>query len=121
MNLVDIVKKLGLSDEKSLEYILRLSVAMTFIGHGAYGFVFTKAWIPFYQVLGFSSEVSHVLMPLTGIMDITLGMFALFLPLRALFLHLSVWGVFTAVLRPLAADLAPLAQYSWYEVLERAG
>jgi len=94
---------------------------MTFIGHGAYGFVFKKAWIPFYQVLGFGPEISHILMPVTGLMDIIMGILALFLPLRAIFLHLSVWGVFTAVLRPLAADLAPLAQYSWYEVLERGG
>src|SRR6266704_6641995 len=97
MDLINIVKKLGLSDDKFFEYIIRLSVAMTFIGHGAYGFVFKKAWIPFYQVLGFGPEISHILMPVTSLMDIIMGILALFLPLRAIFLHISVWGVFTAV------------------------
>ena len=110
----------GISPSR-LEWMLRVSVAMTFIGHGAFGFVFKKGWLPFYQVLGFGPDAAQYLMPLTGIMDCTMGVLALVLPIRAAFLHLSIWGVFTALLRVPAMAIAPQAQYSWFEVAERAG
>ena len=111
----------GFADERGLEWLLRISVAMTFIGHGAYGFVFKAGWLPLYKVLGIGPEAAHYLFPMTGLEDVTMGLLALFLPIRAPFLFLAFWGIFTAILRPLAVDLAPKAQYSWYELWERAG
>jgi hypothetical protein len=123
MNIYKKICSCGVSKEKGFEWLLRISVFMTFVGHGAYGFVHKPGWLPFYEVLGIGPEMAQNLFPLTGIMDVTMGILALVLPIRAPFLFLAFWGTFTAFLRPLAMDLpsALKGQYSWFEVLERAG
>lgn len=121
MNLVDFTRNLGLSDSKSIEWLLRISIAMTFIGHGMYGFVSKAGWLPFYHFLGFNTDWANMLMPLTGAMDVGMALFVLFYPLRLPFVHLAIWGIFTALLRPLVISLAPEGQYSMWEILERAG
>jgi hypothetical protein len=53
-------------------------------------------------------------MPWIGIMDIGLGLTMAVVPLRIVLLHLTVWGLWTAALRPLSGD-------SVWELVERAG
>src|SRR5215472_6934231 len=53
------------------------------------------------------------LMPLIGTVDITLGILTLFRPLRAVLLYYTLWGFWTALLRPLAGE-------GIWELVERA-
>lgn len=97
-----------------LMWILRVSVAMEFIGHGAFGIIGKKAWVPYFEVFGFSEDAAWTLMPVVGWIDITIGVLTLFMPVRAVLLHMSFWGLMTAFLRPATGE-------GWWELLERGG
>lgn len=97
-----------------LAWVLRLGVAGEFVGHGWVGTGRPAAWLPFFQVFGFSPDFAYAMMPLIGAWDIGVGLLMLALPMRWLLIWTAVWGLFTAFLRPLAGQ-------GWWEFLERAG
>jgi hypothetical protein len=97
-----------------LPWILRAGVAGCFIGHGAFGMITKAAWVPYFAVGGVSEPWAWRLMPWVGAMDITVGCLALLWPCRVLFLWATVWGLWTALLRPLSGE-------SCWEFWERAG
>ncbi|TFF34928.1 hypothetical protein [Mucilaginibacter psychrotolerans] len=100
--------------EQGLHYILRIAVAMCFIGHGAFGIITKVIWCNYFAVFGIGKEMAYTLMPWVGGIDIVMGVIMLVYPLRAIALWLVFWGVLTAFLRPLSGE--PFA-----EVIERAG
>ena len=100
--------------EQQLHWLLRLGVVGCFIGHGAYGFMTKEAWVPYFGVVGIDRTRAYRLMPWIGAMDVSLGLTMVVVPLRIVLLHLTVWGFWTAALRPLSGD-------SVWECVERAG
>jgi hypothetical protein len=100
--------------EHKLYWLLRLGVIGCFIGHGAYGFLTKEAWVPYFGVVGIDHTWAYRLMPWIGAMDVSLGLIMAIVPLRIVMLHLIVWGLWTAALRPLSGD-------SVWECFERAG
>jgi len=103
-----------LSIEYKLYWLLRLGVIGCFIGHGAYGCITKEAWVPYFGVVGIDRTWAYRLMPWVGAMDVSLGLMMAVVPLRVVLLHLTVWGLWTAALRPLSGD-------SVWEFVERAG
>ncbi len=97
-----------------LPWILRTGVAMCFLGHGAFGLITKKAWLPYFGVAGIPEPVAWHLMPWIGGMDVTIAFLAFIWPCRALFLWAATWAVWTALLRPFAGQ-------GWPEFFERAG
>jgi hypothetical protein len=100
--------------EQRIWWIFRVATAMCFIGHGAFGILTKAEWIPFFSLVGLSTEAAYTLMPLIGAVDIAIGLAVLFRPIRAALLYMAVWALWTAALRPLTGD-------SVFEMLERAG
>jgi hypothetical protein len=100
--------------EYKLYWLLRLGVIGCFIGHGAYGFITKEAWVPYFGVVGIDRTWAYRLMPWVGAMDVSLGLMMAVVPLRVVLLHLTVWGLWTAALRPLSGDVV-------WECFERAG
>jgi hypothetical protein len=100
--------------ERKLHWLLRLGVVGCFLGHGAYGLLTKEAWVPYFDVVGIDRAWAYRLMPWIGVMDISLGLTMAFMPLPIGLLHLTVWGLWTAALRPLSGD-------SVWELIERAG
>jgi hypothetical protein len=100
--------------ERQLHWLLRLGVIGCFLGHGAYGVLTKAAWVPYFGVVGIDRACAYGLMPWIGIMDIGLGLTMAIVPLPIVLLHLTVWGLWTAALRPLAGEAV-------WECLERAG
>lgn len=100
--------------KRSLVLLLRISVAATFVGHGAFGVLRKEAWVPYFGLVGITPDWAHRLMPLVGSLDIAVGIVALVAPFRALLLYAAVWCIWTAALRPLAGE-------GIWEMLERAG
>lgn len=100
--------------EHKLYWLLRLGVIGCFIGHGAYGFLTKEAWVPYFGVVGIDRTWAYRLMPWIGAMDVSLGLMMAVVPLRIVMLHLIVWGLWTAALRPLSGDAV-------WEFFERAG
>ena len=103
-----------ISRQHQLAWIFRVALAMCFVGHGAFGILTKPEWLPFFGLAGIPSETAYALMPLIGTLDIALGIFVLFRPVRAAVLYMAVWALWTASLRPLSGD-------SVFEMFERAG
>lgn len=87
-----------------LELLLRVAVAAEFIGHGAFGVIGKEGWLPYFGVLGIGEAPAWYLMPIQGSIDITLGILLLVFPMRGPLAFMAFWGLFTAVLRPLAGE-----------------
>jgi uncharacterized membrane protein YphA (DoxX/SURF4 family) len=102
------------STEQKLHYILRIAVAMCFIGHGAFGIITKEIWCNYFAVFGIGKATAYTMMPWVGTVDIAMGLIMLTYPVRAIALWLVCWGLVTACLRPLSGE--PVA-----EVMERAG
>ena len=100
--------------EVKMHYILRIAIAMCFIGHGAFGIITKQVWCNYFAVFGIGTEAAYRLMPWVGGVDIALGIIMLLYPVRAIALWLVIWGSFTAFLRPASGE--PFAEF-----LERAG
>lgn len=97
-----------------LEWVLRVGVAGCFIGHGAFGIIGKEGWLPYFSVVGIPESWAWVLMPVVGTVDIAVGVLALVSPRPWALAYMTVWAVWTALLRPLAGESA-------FETLERAG
>lgn len=98
-----------------LHWIFRIALFMEFVGHGAFGVMGGKAaWVPYFGVVGIHESAAWRLMPLVGYVDVTMGLLTLFRPMRAVILYGAVWGLWTALLRPLSGEAT-------WEALERAG
>jgi hypothetical protein len=102
------------NDSLRLSWVLRAGVAMEFIGHGALGISGVAAWSSYFTVFGIPKETALHLMPLIGALDVAMALTVLFYPMRAVIVYMAAWGLFTALLRPLAGK-------SGWEAVERAG
>ncbi len=91
-----------------------MGAGLCFIGHGAFGFITKAAWVPYFGVVGIPEAWAWQMMPLVGALDITIGMSVLFAPRPIPIAYMAVWGLWTAMLRPLSGE-------PFFEALERAG
>ena len=98
----------------SAYWVLRVGAALCFIGHGAFGFITKSAWVPYFAVVGIPEAWAYRLMPLVGAVDVTVGMAVLFAPRGLPLIYMTVWALWTALLRPLSGE-------TFFETLERAG
>jgi hypothetical protein len=97
----------------TLFWLLRLACVWEYVGHGAFGVLTKAAWVPYYGVVGIPEAWAYRLMPLTGSVDIFLGFLVLLKPVHAALLYMALWGLWTALLRPLSGE-------PFWETLERA-
>jgi hypothetical protein len=103
-----------LNNELRLHWIFRIAIAAEFIGHGLFGLTTKDAWLPYFGLFGIDAVTAYQLMPIIGALDITLGLMVLLSPRRSILLYMAVWGLWTALLRPLSGE-------PFWEALERAG
>ncbi len=87
---------------------------MCFIGHGTFGIITKPVWCNYFAVFGIGSKLAYQLMPIVGSADILMGIIMLVYPVRAVAAWLVIWGMVTAMLRPLSGE--PFAEF-----IERAG
>jgi hypothetical protein len=97
-----------------VHWALRLGAAACFVGHGAFGIITKPEWVPYFAVVGIPRDVALALMPLIGAVDVAAGIVTLLSPRPTVLLYMAVWGLWTALLRPLSGD------HAW-ETIERAG
>ena len=89
---------------KKIEWILRIAVAGEFIGHGVFALQIKEGWIKYFEVIGMSADSATTLLPIIGTMDIILALIVLIRPVRIFLLWMAFWGLWTALLRPIAGD-----------------
>lgn len=105
---------LDTSLQKRLTWLFRIAVAAEFIGHGVFGWRCKPSWIPYFGVAGIEPDPACALMPWVGTHDVILGVIGFLSPRPLLLAWMVFWGTWTALLRPLAGELA-------WETIERAG
>ncbi|CAE7219431.1 agtpbp1, partial [Symbiodinium sp. KB8] len=89
----------------TVAWMLRASVAATFAGHGALAFGVNDKWLKYMSVAGFSASTSRQLMPVIGVVDMVVAALALWPSVDpALFAWAALWGISTALMRPLAGE-----------------
>jgi hypothetical protein len=104
----------SLTNNQKIHYTLRIASAMCFIGHGAFGIITKPIWCNYFALFGIDKINAYRLMPVLGSVDIMLGIILLFKPIRAIAVWLIIWGIITALCRPLSGE--PFAEF-----IERTG
>jgi len=90
---------------KIVEWILRVSIAGEFLGHGVFAIQGKQQWIGWISKLtGVSNDLSTQMLFIIGILDIIVALIILFKPIRALLLWAAIWGFWTALVRPLVGE-----------------
>lgn len=87
---------------KFVEWVLKISVAGEFIGHGVFALQGKKDWIGWFAKFGVSdANTATQMLFIVGIMDIALAILLLIRPVRIALLWMVFWGFWTALLRPI--------------------
>ncbi len=98
-----------------LHWVLRITAACCFIGHGAWGVITKEGWLPFFRSQGIPDDIAWKLMPIIGALDIIMGILLLIKPRRIIIMWMLIWALWTAILRPISGTPG-----TW-EFWERAG
>lgn len=118
-----------MTENKKIEWILRIGVAGEFLGHGIFALRGKADWIQWTQQLsGMEASTATTFIFIVGIIDVLLALLVLVKPMRPLLLWMAFWGFWTALVRPLvglpiwdfierfANWAAPLALYYVYKM-----
>lgn len=97
-------RRLTHADVVRIQWLLRIACAGEFIGHGAFGLITKAAWLPYFGVVGIPPSIAYQLMPLIGLVDISMGLLVLVRPVRAALLYMAIWGLATATIRPVSGE-----------------
>jgi|SRR3989344_7116471 len=91
-----------MTNDKKIEWILRIGVAGEFLGHGAFAILGKADWIQWTEKLsGLSTETATIFIMGVGLVDIFLALIVLLRPVKPVLLWMAFWGLWTALVRPL--------------------
>lgn len=99
---------------RAVEWVLRVAAALVFAGHGALALGVHPPWLAFFTAVGLSVETGQRWMPIIGAWDLFLALMMLVHPARAFLIWMTLWALWTALLRPISGQ-------SWLELVERGG
>jgi len=92
-------------DTKKIQWILRIGIFGEFLGHGALAIGGKEAWIGWAeQLIGLSTETAATFIMVVGIVDVLIAFSVLIKPMRPVLLWAAIWGLWTAVLRPIVGE-----------------
>lgn len=90
-----------MANVKIAEWVLRIAVAGEFIGHGVFSLQGKKDWIGWFAKFGVTdANLASQLLFAVGVVDISLAILVLIRPVRIALLWMTLWGFWTALLRP---------------------
>jgi len=89
----------------SVEWVLRIAVAGEFLGHGVFALQGKKQWLLWIEeLLRVDPSTAATLLLLVGILDIIVAIIVLVRPVNIVLLWAAVWGLWTAIVRPLVGE-----------------
>jgi len=89
---------------KQPEWILRIGIFGSFLGHGVFALMGKESWIPYFTSVGISESAAATLLPLIGGLDVVVALLALVWPLRLVLAWAAIWGFATALIRPISGE-----------------
>ena len=85
-----------------MQWVLRVSVAGEFVGHGVFALQGKKDWIGWFAKFGVSDATTATkLLFLIGLLDLLVALLILFKPMKPVLLWAVFWGFWTALVRPI--------------------
>lgn len=92
-------------DNKKVEWVLRVAVFGSFLGHGVFALQHKAQWLGWIeQMTGASPETAITLLTMVGALDVLVAFVVLFKPIRVVLLWAALWGFWTALVRPLVGE-----------------
>lgn len=88
----------------SAEWILRIGIFGSFLGHGIFALQIKEGWFKYFTAVGMTDSLATQLLPMIGALDVTVAILALLWPIRLVLIWATAWGFFTALLRPIAKE-----------------
>ena len=88
-----------------IEWVLRIGVFGTFLGHGLLAISVNPSWIPYLVTLGFTAKQAQFIMPVIGSVDVVVALWVLLKPNKYVVLWAVFWALATAIIRPLSGEL----------------
>ncbi len=117
-----------MTNEKKIEWLLRIGVAGEFVGHGMLAIYGKADWIKWIsQLTGVEASTATTLLLAIGILDVIVAIIVLVKPIKPVLLWAAFWGFATALVRPIVGQsvldfversanwAAPLALYFYYK------
>ena len=101
---VFLIEKMEQENLKKIEWILRIAVFGTFLGHGVFALLGKQSWIPYFTSLGISETNAIILLPLIGVLDILVAVTVLIKPIRVVLIYATMWAFMTALIRPISGE-----------------
>ena len=87
-----ILKAKTLDDlQTRLHWVLRITAACCFIGHGAWGVITKEGWLPFFRSQGIPDDIAWKLMPIIGAFDIIMAILLLIKPRRIIIVLMIIY------------------------------
>lgn len=93
-----------MDNKKSMQWLLRIGVFLTFLGHGVFALKGNPNWIPYLEIIGFSTITSQKTMFYIGVLDIIVAVVVLIKPNKLFILWAFLWAFLTALIRPIAGE-----------------
>lgn len=87
-----------------IEWLLRIGVFLTFVGHGYFAFIGKAQWVKYLTVFGFSDATALNLMTYIGVIDFIIAAVVLFKPHKYVVFYAFVWAFSTALVRPISGE-----------------
>ena len=79
---------------------MRVAVAGEFLGHGVFALQQKAGWFKYFNAFGITNpDTIGTMLLLVGIMDVALALLVLIKHVRIALLWMSVWGLWTAMIR----------------------
>jgi len=91
--------------EIKIEWILRIAIFGTFLGHGVLALQLKSSFLTLIEgMTGISGSLAENLLLTIGIVDIITAIFAIVYPFRLLLIWATVWSFLTALARPVSGE-----------------
>lgn len=94
-----------MTNNKKVEWLLRIGVAGEFAGHGLLAVGGKADWVGWVsQMIHVGTPTAQTLLLLIGIFDVIVAIIVLVKPVRPILLWAAFWGFWTALVRPLVGQ-----------------
>ena len=87
-----------------LYWILRIAVALTFIGHGYYAFILKPEWHIYLLTVGIKGSYIPLIMKTIGVLDFLVALIIILKPIPLVLYWAVFWTLITALIRPLSGE-----------------
>lgn len=90
---------------KKVEWILRIAVFGTYLGHGVLALQLKPSFLELIEGMsGITGALAENLLYTIGVVDIMTAIFAIVYPFRLLLIWATLWGLLTAIARPVSGE-----------------